>query len=293
MDHLVVLQHGIVGTPAELSNIGKALDASFPGKLRVLLSEVSEGSTFDGVSAGGHRLATLIKDHAPKRNGHISFVCHSLGGVYARAALRVLESEDWFTTSGVNAMNFVTTASPHVGVVEVGSFWRMGASAIGMILGGKNWDTISDLFLRTNVLQELCDEVALRSLGRFRRLAAYGNLDDDMWVRPCSALLLFCRPRLDEELPPGQPHEIIVQTNDMPSELDENALSDFASQHYAEVTEMLKSLNTLSWERYVVHYPYSRWTGAAHSKICNHALEDANDDGTATVEHICGLFLSA
>eukprot|EP00930_Biecheleria_cincta_P038240 TRINITY_DN26276_c0_g1_i1.p1 TRINITY_DN26276_c0_g1~~TRINITY_DN26276_c0_g1_i1.p1 ORF type:complete len:310 (+),score=31.22 TRINITY_DN26276_c0_g1_i1:284-1213(+) len=293
-DHLVVFQHGIWGTPAELSNIANALSANSPGKLRVLLSQACEGSTMDGVSAGGQRLATLIKEHAPKANGNISFVCHSLGGIYARAALRVLESEDWFTASRVNAINFVTTASPHLGVVEVGSFWRRGASTLGKVLGGDympHWNTVSDLMLQSDVLPELCDDIALRSLGRFERRAVYGNLDDDMWVRPCSALLICSQPCFNEELSPGHPHELAVTTSEILSGLGGASLSDFPAAHHVEVRQMLEALNTLSWERYIVHYPYKIWSGAAHAKICHHALEDANNDGLATVEHIRRSFL--
>merc|ERR1740130_1510029 len=100
-------------------------------------------------------------------------------------------------------MNFITTASPHLGITEVGTFWRQGSWALGLVLGGRympGWDTITDLMLQSNVLPALCDDVGLRSLRRFERRVAYGNLDDDMWVRPCSALIIADMPIFEDSL---------------------------------------------------------------------------------------------
>jgi len=279
-DHLVVLQHGICGTSNDLSNIAQALDIAFPGRLRMLLSRVCEGRTLDGVAAGGTRLAQEVRSEAPRRGGCISFVCHSLGGLYARHALRLLEAEDWFAHSGIRAVNFVTTASPHLGIMEVGVFWRWGIWLLHAALGS----TIRDLSLHSDTICSLTDEVAIRSLQRFERRAVYGNFDDDMWVRPCSALLMPCPPSSDG-LNAGVPEAI----SEVPSG---DEFVAFPDEHRTIISEMTGRLCKLEWERYVVHFPSRHWTGAAHSKICNHAVEDTANWGVHVVFHICKSFLA-
>merc|ERR1712194_378690 len=57
------------------------------------------------------------------------------------------------------------------------------------------------------------------------------------------------------------------------------------------VRQMLNQLGTLSWERYLVDFPADEFTGAAHSKICQHAQHDTTNDGEGVVSHICLTFV--
>lgn len=232
----------------------------------------------DGVAEGGLRIAAAVKREAPRPGGCISFICHSLGGIYARHAIRLLEAEGWFATSGVRAANFVTTACPHLGIMELGGFWRFW---IGFLPLG---ETINDLALQSCVVRNLTDDFAMRSLQRFERRAVYGNVDDDMWVRSCTALLTAAPPSLGEDLPPGVPQELLeVPTDD--------ELGAFPDEQRSVVSDMLGRLTQLEWERYAVYFPYSLWTGAAHSKICNHKDRDTANCGVHVVFHICTSFI--
>jgi hypothetical protein len=244
----------------------------------------------DGVSAGGRRLAKLINDHAPARGGCLSFVAHSLGGVYSRSALCHLEEEDWFTNNGIIALNFITTASPYLGTAEVGRFLRSGSWALGGVLRSK-WATVSDLMLDTDALPLLCGDVGIRALSRFQQRVLYGNLDDDQWVRPGTGLILPDLPELPQ-LETGVPSELPVNVEEVLANLPENPLIRFAANKHDKVREMLRKLNSLPWKRYIVHFPYSRkFTGIAHSKICCHGLEDPNKEGAQVVDHLCSVFL--
>jgi len=242
---------------------------------------VNVWNTLDGVAAGGARLAQAIRGKQLPPGSFLSFVCHSLGGIYARWALRSLEIEGWFETSGVIPVNFVTTATPHLGILEIGSFWRFGIKVLGLGLGR----TVRDLALGSTMLQELADEDGLRSLSRFKRRAAYGNLVDDLWVRSSTALLLPSPPELSC-IPAGLP--VDVRAGDL-------AAADFRafpSGYHGIVKCMLCQLCGLQWERYAVNFPTnSKVMGSAHAKICQHAHEDPGKCGVHVVFHISHTFV--
>ena len=110
--HLVVLVHGLSGTAADLGYLARQLEAD--ASVRVLASGANEPfpRTLDGVDAGGARVADEVRQVASAYKT-ISFVGNSLGGLYARAALRELRDGDTF--AGLTPAVFVTTAAPHLG----------------------------------------------------------------------------------------------------------------------------------------------------------------------------------
>lgn len=289
--HLLVLQHGIAGCTDDLRNLADALGAAYPERFHVVLSDVNTGSTDDGVVAGGRRLADLIKREAACLSGcggSISFVTHSLGGIYARSALRQLEEETWFESNAVASDHFVTLATPHLGIGEVGSFWRWGI----WLFGGAIGDTVVDLTLGSGIMEELTDELALRTLRRFRRRIIYGNIDDDMWVRICSSLILPAPPATIG-FPPGEPSRL--EEDELSSGSDEElaggGLDTFPEEQRELVSIMISRLYSMPWERYVVHFPYDWWTGAAHVKICHHGTQDLDHHGLKVQAHVCDAFL--
>ena len=112
--HLVVLVHGLSGTAADLGYLARRLEADT--SVRVLASGANEPfpRTLDGVDAGGARVADEVRQVASAYKT-ISFVGNSLGGLYARAALRELRDEAQDTFAGLTPAIFVTTAAPHLG----------------------------------------------------------------------------------------------------------------------------------------------------------------------------------
>jgi len=279
--HLVVFQHGICGTTHDLSKVATRLNEHFP-ELRCVVSNVNVHSTLDGIRKGGRRLAALIKSEAPQAGGCLSCVGHSLGGIYCRQAFQMLEEEDWFSTSMVQPVNFVTLASPHLGITEMEAVVRAGIWVAGRLLD----QTVQDLALNSDAIPDLADETALRALGRFRRRAAYANLGCDLVVRACSGLILPCLPDLGD-IPPRTPHEVVDLPDICSATLQSAPLHSFPEARHATVRQMLLNLCMLSWERYVV-----RFTGNAHVKICNHGSEDTENDGVNVLEHVCTSFLN-
>merc|ERR1712107_931752 len=179
------------------------------------------------------------------------------------------EEENWFSTSRVQPVNFVTLASPHLGITEIEAVLRAGIFVGGRLLD----ETVQDLALNSDAMLNLANETALLALARFQRRVAYANLGSDTWVRACSGLILPCLPDLDE-IPQRIPQEI----GDLPvicsAALQSAPLHSFPKARHADVRQMLTNLCTLSWERYVVHF-----TGNAHVKICNHGAEDTENEG--------------
>ena len=112
--HLLVLVHGLSGTAADLGYLARRLEAD--ASVRVLASGANEPfpRTLDGVDAGGARVADEVRQVASAYKT-ISFVGNSLGGLYARAALRELRDEAQDTFAGLTPAVFVTTAAPHLG----------------------------------------------------------------------------------------------------------------------------------------------------------------------------------
>lgn len=126
-----------MGTQADLSFLKEAIEDIDAHDKLVLLSGSNEGKTTDGVAQGGRRLAheiLKVVEACPSLTS-ISFVGNSLGGLYARYAAALLYTPSPSTCSlshggdgaggkngdagcvcGLSPGDFVTTASPHLGV---------------------------------------------------------------------------------------------------------------------------------------------------------------------------------
>ncbi|PKA51650.1 hypothetical protein AXF42_Ash003017 [Apostasia shenzhenica] len=144
-DHLLVLVHGILASPSDWTyaetELKKKLGSTF---LIYASSSNSYAKTFSGIDGAGRRLAdevlNVVKNTESLRK--ISFLAHSLGGLFARYAIGVLyssntpdaspdenlsNSENWSPDksqcsskfgkiAGLEPINFITLATPHLGV---------------------------------------------------------------------------------------------------------------------------------------------------------------------------------
>lgn len=126
---LVVLSHGLMGTRDDLSFLKGAIEELDSENTLVLLARSNEGKTTDGVANGGRRLASEILKTVETQPSliSISMLGNSLGGLYARYAAALLytppdssdaDNSDASSGSvcGLIPGDFVTTASPHLGV---------------------------------------------------------------------------------------------------------------------------------------------------------------------------------
>ena len=154
--HLHVLVHGLAGRADDLAYLAERLEgAAAPSgagaAVAVLRVRANEGRTTDGVERGAARVAREVLDFVgafqgeqggddggatgafpsggprsprpPRRRRRrrrrlatISFVGHSLGGLYARRAAALLFDGARGTVAGLAPASFMTVATPHLGV---------------------------------------------------------------------------------------------------------------------------------------------------------------------------------
>ncbi|WYZ41362.1 hypothetical protein EsH8_V_000257 [Colletotrichum jinshuiense] len=191
-DHLCVLVHGLWGNPNHMAQIAKTLRAKHSAdKLYLLLAKRNSGSfTYDGIERGGERVCAEIEEEMrliEEKGGKItklSIVGYSLGGLVSRYAVGLLHSKG--ILDSVECMNFVTFATPHLGVRTPLRGWHnhlwnvLGARTLSM--SGRQLFTI-DNFRDTGrpLLAVLADPNAifLAGLKRFKRHTLYTNIVND------------------------------------------------------------------------------------------------------------------
>jgi Putative serine esterase (DUF676) len=191
--HLVVLVHGLFGNPDEVGTIRESLSGRSSDRHLVLVHSAicNHEKTTDGVVAGGIRLAREVNEwlaNVKSRNSAtttqkitLSFVGNSLGGLYARYALALI---DW--TDIIPAI-FCTTATPHLGITAPHIYLPIG-SALEFATAQVLRETGKDLFRLTSVLQDMTiNAVFVEPLSRFRRRIAVANAYYTDFQVPCSS----------------------------------------------------------------------------------------------------------
>ncbi|PFH60393.1 hypothetical protein XA68_11056 [Ophiocordyceps unilateralis] len=188
-DHLCVLVHGLWGDPSHMRNIAKALRSQYPrDRLCLLLAKRNSGSfTYDGIELGGERVCAEIEEELQSRAGKVkklSIVGYSLGGLVSRYAVGLLYAKGLL--DNVQCMNFVTFASPHLGVRSPLKGWHnyiwnyVGARSLSM--SGRQLFTI-DKFRDTGrpLLSVLADpaSIFMRGIRNFKRRTLYANVVND------------------------------------------------------------------------------------------------------------------
>ena len=106
--------------------------------------------TYDGIDAGGFRLAAEIETELLRLDSvrRISFIGHSLGGLYCRFAAAVLDARGWFSETAsasaesrasgvrfVRPMVYISLATPHLGSRQVARQFP-GIEALASLGGG-------------------------------------------------------------------------------------------------------------------------------------------------------------
>eukprot|EP01018_Ginkgo_biloba_P000016 Gb_11312 [translate_table: standard] len=162
-DHLLVLVHGIFASPSDWKYVEAELKKRLGNNFFIYASAAnSYTQTLRGIDVAGRRLAEEVQQVVQKTPSlrRISFLAHSLGGLFARYAIAVLYSENSethdfssevasaegnsgtkamidggdrqtkvlkATIAGLEAINFITLATPHLGV--------MGKNQLPFLLG--------------------------------------------------------------------------------------------------------------------------------------------------------------
>ncbi|KAJ3378591.1 hypothetical protein HDU92_007299 [Lobulomyces angularis] len=124
--HLILLIHGLNGTP---EGDMKGLKFLLKRKLQIKFSDAVEqnfeihaissnrGKTNDGIIKGSERIFEEVLDLLKNNKNNsinLSIIGHSLGGIYGRYLIFLLEKHKLFEVK-LNPFNFFTLATPHLG----------------------------------------------------------------------------------------------------------------------------------------------------------------------------------
>ncbi|XP_078169829.1 hydrolase-like protein family [Carex rostrata] len=142
-DHLLVLVHGILASPNDWIYAEAELKRRLGSNFLIYVSSANSFiKTFEGIDVAGRRLAAEVENVVEENYGltKISFLAHSLGGLFTRYAIAVMYSSDDLTMGvnitsqntktddskevtsrsglivGLEPINFITLATPHLGV---------------------------------------------------------------------------------------------------------------------------------------------------------------------------------
>lgn len=144
-DHLLVLVHGILASPKDWTYAKAELKRQLGANFLIYVSSSNTYiKTLSGIDGAGRRLADEVLSVVQKTESlrKISFLAHSLGGLFTRYAIAILYSSGSLNSSqhkdaihsddeypdksericslgqiaGLEPINFITLATPHLGV---------------------------------------------------------------------------------------------------------------------------------------------------------------------------------
>jgi len=283
--HYCFLVHGFLGNKEEMSYIEQAIKRSLDiysnDKIRKEQSEVliykiktNHGKTRDGIIKGGKRVAKEVLDiilndsirnvGEDEQYGNviktISFVGHSLGGLYSRYAIAEINAQvpDYFHFN-----IFCTTATPHLGVSSHTYFPlpRTLERVVAVVLG-KTGKHLFRTKRKNDILKQMClSPHYLTPLSRFRTRMAYSNSFGSDFVVPTKTSAFLHGNTM---------HKVVGNILEDRQDKDAFLLSAFTEQTYDEqkvpmevmkndgisktdeYLEMSKSLDSLGWKKVFV-----------------------------------------
>ncbi|KAK7290476.1 hypothetical protein RIF29_04925 [Crotalaria pallida] len=325
-DHLVVMVNGILGSVTDWQFAAEQFVRELPDKVYVHCSERNVSRlTLDGVDVMGERLAEeVLGVIQTKPNLHkISFVAHSVGGLVARYAIGSLyrpsvrepledscntgnKEDSMGTIGGLEAMNFITVATPHLGsrgnkqvpfLYGVTAFEKIASSVIHFIFRrtGRHLFLTDDEEgkppLLNRMVQDYDGQHFISALRTFKRRVLYSNVEYDNIVgwRTSSIRRNNELPKWYGALNEKYPHVVYEEhckaCDAEQSDLVENTHSDKKEE------ELLTALSLLSWEKVDISFQSSRHRFAAHSII---QVKDpiAHLEGADVIKHMIDHFLA-
>ncbi|KAM7500705.1 hypothetical protein LguiA_025119 [Lonicera macranthoides] len=344
-DHLLVLVHGILASPSDWIYVEAELKRRLGRNFLIYASSCNTYTkTFSGIDGAGKRLADEVMQVVKRTESlkRISFLAHSLGGLFARYAIAVLyteilpsdHSDDLPDSTNANSktacsrsrgmiaglepINFITLATPHLGVrgkkqlpflLGVPVLEKLAAPIAPIFVGR----TGSQLFLTDGkpnkpplllrMASDSEDGKFISALGAFGCRVLYANVSYDHMVGWRTSSI-----RREEELvkPPqrsldGYKHVVDVEycppvSSDgahfrpvaaKAKEAAQNAPSTQNTVEYHEIIEeeMIRGLQQLGWKKVDVSFHSSFWPFFAHNNIHvkNEWLHNA---GAGVVAHV-------
>lgn len=337
-----MLVHGILASPSDWKYVKAQLPKQLSNRFLIHASASnSYAQTLAGIDVAGRRLAEEVQHIISKTPSLkcISFLGHSLGGLFARYAIALLfhsnkrgsndgvdptipNADKSGTIDGLLPINFITLATPHLGVRGKKQlpflfgvpFLEKLAPPLAPLLGGR---TGRQLFLMDQkdsrpplLLQMATDTKDLQfisALGCFKLRACYANVSYDHMVGWRTSSIrreseLFVPPRISLDgykhvvgvthCPPvhmsrpsfeSEPAESKETTQRAPS-------SKMATAYYEKMEEeMIRGLQQISWYKVDVSFHAAFWPYLAHNHI-HVKSEWLYYEGAGVVAHVADSF---
>lgn len=314
-EHLLVMVHGILGSTTDWQYAANEFVKQLPDDVIVHCSEKNMNTlTLDGVDVMGERLADEVLDVISRKPEltKISFLAHSVGGLVARYAIAKLyrhpnstfDTKAEGTICGLEALNFITVATPHLG--------SRGNKQVPLLFGFITMEKVASrvihwifrrtgrhLFLTDNdegetpLLQRMVEDYGdlyfISALRAFKRRVAYANADCDHIVgwRTSSIRRNNELPKWEESLSEKYPHIVHEEHSE---EIDPEKCQDLATDCDLDLLEekMVTGLRQVSWEKVDVSFHTSMRSFAAHSIIqVKYAFMN---EGADVIQHIIDHF---
>ncbi|XP_004239985.1 lipid droplet phospholipase 1-like [Solanum lycopersicum] len=327
-DHLVIMVHGILGSTTDWKFGAEQFVRRFPDKVFVHCSERNIGKlTLDGVDVMGERLSEEVLEVIKRKPGlkKISFVSHSVGGLVARYAIgrlyrprRIENTEDLSanacvegledcTIAGLEPVNFITVATPHLG--------SRGNKQVPFLFGvtaleKAAFHVIHLIFKRTGRHLFLCDNDEgrppllkrmvedkgelqfLSALRSFKRRVAYSNVGYDHVVgwRTSSIRRNNELPKWEDSFNEKYPHIVYEEhCKACEGEQGESVVKEDDSLDKLE-EELVTGLSRVSWDKVDVSFHRIRRRFASHTVI---QVKDQKIDaeGADVIQHMIDNFI--
>ncbi|XP_027356421.1 uncharacterized protein LOC113865837 isoform X2 [Abrus precatorius] len=341
-DHLLILVHGIWSSPSDWTYAEAELKEHL-GKDFLIYASSSNAynKTLTGIDEAGKRLADEVMQLVKKTKSlkKISFLAHSLGGLFARYAIDVLYSTDTYSSgqtgdpancmmenlqrtdfsrgmiAGLEPVNFITLATPHLGVrgkkqlpflFGISILEKLAAPIAPFFVG----QTGRQLFLTDGkpekpplllkMASDCEDGKFISALGAFRCRVVYANVSYDHMVgwRTSSIrreIELGKSPRksldgykhvVDMKYCPPVPHDgpQFPQEAVKAKEIAQNT-QNTVEYHEIIEEEMIRGLQQLGWTKVDVSFHSAVWPFFAHNNIHvkNERLHNA---GVGVIAHV-------
>ncbi|KAG9148138.1 hypothetical protein Leryth_025842 [Lithospermum erythrorhizon] len=344
-DHLLVLVHGILASPSDWTYFKTELKRCLGRNFLIYASSSNTfRKTFMGIDRAGKLLADEVMQVVKKTGSlkKVSFLAHSLGGLFTRYAVAVLytptisadqsndvseyihaksimlRSSNKGLIAGLEPINFITLATPHLGVRGKKQlpfllgvpFLEKLAAPIAPVLVGR---TGSQLFLtdgkpnKAPLLLRMasdCEDLKfLSALESFGSRVLYANVAYDHMVgwrtssiRRDSELVKTPQRSLDgykhvvevEYYPP-----VVSESPQFPpkaakaKEAAQNAPNSKQSVEYHEIMEdeMIRGLQKLGWKKVDISFHSAFWPFFAHNNI-HVKSEWLHNAGAGVVAHV-------
>ncbi|KAK6154772.1 hypothetical protein DH2020_009020 [Rehmannia glutinosa] len=338
-DHLLVLVHGILASPSDWTYFEVELKRRLGKRFLIYASSCNTYTkTFTGIDGAGKRLADEVMQVVKKAENlkKISFLAHSLGGMFARYAIAVLytpnvssyKSDDLAGSpptkvktlyssnkgliAGLEAVNFITLATPHLGLPFLLGvpFLEKLAAPLAPVFTGR---TGSQLFLTDGkpnkpplllrMASDCEDGKFISALGVFRCRVLYANVSYDHMVGWRTSSIrrekeLYKPPRLSldgykhvvdvEYCPPVSsegPHFPPKAAKAKEAAQNEPTVQNTVEYHEIMEEEMIHGLQRLGWKKVDVSFHSTFWPFFAHNNI--HVKNEwFHNAGAGVVAHV-------